>query len=790
MHYKKELTYKNLLMNFEFLPEFKDTKEISGYKDIIGQDRAIDAVEFGLSMDRKGYNIFVSGGMGTGKKSYILEKLKCHARSLPTPKDWCYVYNFKNPYKPKALCLHSGEACSFKENIDDLMELIYKEVPKSFSDQIYEKERNDIIDKNKKKISKFVGMLQNEARSYGFKVKDSSEGFSFIPLINQNEMSEKEYDNLSEIEREEINSNVSELKLIALEVIKKTKEIKKEMARELKDLDANVSLSIMDDSIKNIRRLYGYSRDVLDYLDDFQDDIIENIDLFIDYEDEKDSEEFDDTIFNRYRVNIFVSSKDIEGVPVIYEEQPEYSSLIGSVEYENRHGSLITDFTMIKPGSLHEANGGYIVIEAEALLKSYGGWIALKRSLKTQKISIQSLQSLKNQYDIISLTNLVPDDIPLDIKVVLLGSPDIYYLLYINDEYFREFFKVKAQFDEEIKNANGNSLKILGFISNYCHENSLPPITRDGVKEIFKYASRLVDSKNYYTARMEKIVDLIEEAATLSKKKNKIQISKEDIKESLGNIDNRYNIYKEKTLLRYEEGKYVIDIKGYKVGEINGLSVIDIGDYCFGKQSKITIVTYASNDGIVNIEREVDMSGSIHSKGILVLSGYFNETFGKEYPISFGASICFEQLYGGVDGDSASLAELLTLISSLAEVPINQGIAVTGSVNQKGLVQPVGGVNEKIEGFFSVCKKFGFDGTQGVILPIQNIDELILNDEVIEAVKNGLFHIFPVKTVDECFNIICKEPINNEYKGNIYPYIKNMVKDKLIKYNECFREKK
>ncbi|MEG1416756.1 MAG: ATP-binding protein [Clostridium sp.] len=791
MRNKNELTYQNLLMDFDFLPEFNSTREISGYRDIIGQDRAVDAVEFGLSMDRVGYNIFVSGGMGTGKKSYILEKLKAHAKNLPTPKDWCYVYNFSNPYKPRALWLHSGEAPKFKEDIEELMNLLYREVPRSFTDNIYERERNDIIDKYKKKISKLMNILQNEAGLNGFKVKNTSEGFAFIPLRDdEDEMSEKEYEDLTEKEREEINAKVSELKLVALEVIKKTKEIKKQMGQRLQDLDSSVSLAIMDDSFKNLKMLYGYSRDILDYLDDLQEDIIEYIEIFIEYEDEKDSEEFDDSFFKRYDVNVFVTYKDQEGVPVIFEENPDYSSLIGSIEYENKHSGLITDFSMIKPGSLHEANGGYLVIEAEALLKSYGGWMALKRSLKTKKISIQSLQNLKSQYDVISLTNLVPDDIELDIKIVLLGNMYTYYLLYDNDEYFREFFKVKAEFDTEIKNTGSNSMKILGFISNYCSENSLPPITRDGVKIIFKYSARLVDSRKYYSSRMEKIVDLIEEAASLTKKRGKVQIDAHDISDALEKVEYRHSMYREKVLAMYEEGKYITDVNGYKVGEINGLSVLDIGDYRFGRQNKITIATYSSSDGIVNIEREVDMSGNIHSKGILVLSGYFNETYGKDKSISFGASICFEQLYSGVDGDSASLAELVALTSSLSDTPISQSIAITGSVNQKGMVQPVGGVNEKIEGFFEVCKRFGLDGTQGAILPKQNIDDLILSQEVLEAIRNGLFHVYAVEKVEEVFEIVCQSDVLSKYQGHVYLYVKERVKDKLDAYSASKGDKK
>lgn len=787
MQYKKEIKYKNLLMDFDFLPEFKDTSEITGYKDIIGQGRAIEAIDFGLSIDKKGYNIYISGEMGTGKRSYILDKLKKDAKNQKSPKDWCYVYNFNDPYKPKALWLKSGDAYKFKEDIEEVINLLFKEIPKSFSDYVYEKERNDIIDGYKKQISKFINILSEEAGKYNFKVKNTSDGFAFIPMLNDKEMSEQEYDDLDEYEKDKMNSKVSDLKLVALEVIKNTKEIKKQMAEELKELDNKVTLSIIDDHIEKIKENYGYSSDIIDYLNDFEEDILDKIDAFSEYdEEEKDSEEIDENFFKRYSVNVLVSSKDLEGVPVIYEEQPEYSSLIGNVEYENKQGNLVTDFTMIKPGSLHRANGGYLVIEAEALVKSYAGWIALKRSLKTGKISIQSLQSLKSQYDIISLTNLEPDEIPLDVKVVLLGSSYLYYLLYDNDEYFREFFKVKAEFDETIKVSTSTSLKILGFISNYCSDNNYPPITRDGVKEILKYSCREVDSRLYFTARMEKVVDLIDEASILALKREEKKITRKDIKETLNNINKRFGIYKEKTLEKYKEGKYILNIKGYKVGEINGLSVIDVGDFRFGKPNKITAATYVCKGTIVNIEREADMSGNIHNKGVLILSGYFKETFGRERPVSFGASLCFEQLYGGVDGDSASVAELVCLISSLSDVPINQGIAITGSINQKGVVQPVGGVNEKIEGFFDVCKSFGLDGNQGVVLPSRNVEDLILNDDVIDAVRKGLFHIYPVDNIEECFEIVSSKDYLGKMRGSAYDSVKEKVFEKLNSYSEHF----
>lgn len=785
MVYKKEVNYKDLLIDFDFLPEFKNTNELKSNKGIIGQERAIEAIEFGLSVDKKGYNIFILGSMGTGKRSYILDKLKNYSQRAKNIKDWCYLCNFNDPYKPKAIWFKSGDAYKFKKSMDDLLEILYRDIPKIFSDSMYERERNNIVEKQKKLISRLVEKLQNEAEKNDFKLKSTSDGYAFIPAKYGKEMTEEEYDDLGEKEKDKLNKKVSELKILALDVIKKTKEYKKIIVNELRLLDRKTTLYIINDTIDKMKNIYSYNDKIIEYIDELKEDIIENIDAFIYYEEEKESEEFDKNFFNRYSVNILVSSNK-DKVPVIFEKQPDYNNLIGTIEYENKRDRLITDFTMIKPGSLHKANGGYIIIEAEDILKGHRGWEALKRSLKTEKISIGGL---KTREDSIYLNNIEPDDIELDVKVILLGTSYLYYLLYNNDDDFKEFFKIKAEFDDEIKNSTKNTFKIVGFISNYCTENNMLPINRDGIKEILRYSCREADNKMFFTGKMGKIVDLIEESNILCRQENRKEISGFDIKSTINNIEKRFNVYKEKTIEKYLEGVYVFDIKNFKVGEINGLSVIDVGDFKFGKQSKITATTYASKIGIVNIEREVSMSGSIHSKGVLILSGYFNENFGKDKPISFGASLCFEQLYGGVDGDSASLAELMALISSLSETPINQGIAVTGSINQKGIVQPVGGVNEKIEGFFDVCNTFELDGTQGVILPKRNLNNLILKDDIVEAVKKGLFHIYPVETIEEGFNIITSKNLNSRSRKNIYNEIKEKVCKRLELYNEVNNKK-
>lgn len=780
----KKLTPKDLRLDFELLPAFDTTSEISPFKDVIGQQRAVDAIDLGLLMDKSGYNIYVSGKNGCGKKSYVIKKVSEYAKKLETPCDWCYVYNFKDSNKPSVLWLKTGTAEDFKNDIETFINSLFEDVPEYFSDESYEKERNIIIENYQKEILKYVERLYEESKKKGFNVKNTNDGFAFIPLIDgKDEMTEKQYNELPEEDKNSINEKAAYLKLIALDVIRKTKYLKKEMNDKIKDLDNRISLTIVERKINELIEKYSYNSRIVEYLKDMQDDVIENIDAFMDY-DEYD-EKFDENFFKKYFVNIMVSNKEGEGAPVIYEAIPEYHNLIGIIEYENKQGTLVTDFTMIKPGSLHRANGGFIIIDALQLITSYQGWDALKRCIKSKKIFIENL---KNQFDIIPLATLEPEEIPLKIKVILLGNPLIYYILFNYDDDFKEMFKIKADFEEEIRKDEGTVLKLLGFISSYCEENGIIPITRDGIVEIMKYSSRLAENRNYFTASFDKIVDVIDLAAIEANKRADNKIDRCHIRNAVSAIEKRHSILKDRIIEMYKEGKYIVTLSGYKVGEINALSVIDYGDFVFGKQNRITVTTFAGKDGVINIERETQMSGNIHNKGIMILSGYIGETFGQNMPVSFNANICFEQLYGEIDGDSASTAELLALMSSLGDIPIKQSIAVTGSINQKGEIQPVGGINEKIEGYFDICSVYGLDGSHGVIIPFSNIDELVLKDEVIDAVEKNKFHIYAVKNIDECMEILMDERLKGN--GKAMDIVKSRIANKMEKYKNSFTDRK
>ncbi len=779
-----ELGKGDLDITWDSLPKFHNTSEVSCYKELIGQERAAEAIDLGLIIDKGGYNIYISGNSGMGKRSYAIKRIMEFAEKKSTAWDWSYVYNFNDLNKPIALRLKPGTAQEFKMDVEGFVEELFDEVPRFFSNDEYQKEKNMLVEAYQKEILGIADKLYEEAKNKCFNVKSTGEGFAFIPIKDGTEMSEREYSQITEEERSIINVNVTNLKLTAYDVIKQTKIIKKNMVASLRELEDRTSGKIVDSKIRDLVNKYGYDKKIFDYLIDLRDDIIENISAF--FEEEDENKGYDENFFKRYYINVMVCNKDVSGAPVVYEDTPEYHNLLGIIEYENKSGNLVTDFTMIQPGSLHRANGGYLIIDALQLMGSYKGWEALKRCLRGESITIENL---KNQFDIIPMVTLKPEEIPLKVKIVLLGNPYIFHVLYKYDEDFHELFKIRADFEDEIKNIDGTALKILGFISNYCREKGILPISCDGVLEIFKYSTRLTESRQYFTASMHSIVEMIDQAYAIAEANEKDMIGRKDIKAAIAARERRHGLYRDKILEMYKERKYIVDLKGYKIGEINGLSVLDFGDVSFGKVSRITAATFAGRDGIINIERETNMSGDIHSKGVMILSGYIGETFGQTMPISFSASICFEQLYGEVDGDSASAAELVALMSSLGDIPIKQSIAITGSVNQRGEIQPIGGVNEKIEGFFDICSLFGLDGSQGVVIPHSNIDELILKDEVISAVERGLFHIYAVKSIGDCIEILCRLKENTHGKKQIFDVLKDNINVKLNRYRNSFYEK-
>ena len=712
-----QLKRKDIQLSFDILPMFSTTMEILPYENIIGQKQATKSINIGLAMEKKGYNIFVSGESGTGKTSYIIKKVEEYAKSLQDPSDWCYVYNFEEEIKPLAIPLLTETATEFKEEVEKFISSIFKEAPTLFNDESYEQRKSNIIEKYEKLSIHFSNELYNTAETLHFRVETTpEENFVFIPLIDGKDMDTQIYNKFSEAEKGIINGGLNKLRLLSFEVLNKMQVSNKEMDKELKDLDDAITASLIDNRISIIKKKYGSNDKVNCFLKLLRQDIMKNIYMFLDYmdedEDKQNNKAKDRSFFKRYEVNVLVSNKEGKGAPVIFEDSPEHNNIFGKIEYKNDIGSIVTDFTMIRPGSLHLANGGFLIMDAEQFFFNPISWKVLKRCLKSDSIILENVKSDLELYPII---NLSPEDIPLQVKIILIGTNMSYSILNGNDDDFNELFKIKAEFDHQIENEKENLQKILGFLTHYITENSLLHITRNGIIEILRYSARLAENRDYLTASMNKLLEIIDLASVLARKQGANLIDESHILGSIEEFQNMHNLYKKKILEMYKNRLYMVDLKGTRIGQINGLSVIDTGDCAVGQQHKITVATYAGKKGIINIEREANMSGSIHSKGILILSGFVGELLGQTIPLSFNASIVFEQLYSVIEGDSASGAELIALLSSLSDFPIKQSLAITGSINQKGEIQPIGGVNEKIEGFFDICNLYGLDGTHGVI---------------------------------------------------------------------------
>lgn len=778
-----ELTRKELEYRWVNMPYFENSSEISPYNSIIGQEEAIKTIKFALDMNKKGYNLFITNVDDRVNRNYVINEIIEYAKGQKTPLDWCYGYNFLESNKPCIISLKAGSSYKFKNDLEGLVNDLFDKLPEMFSEEEYEISRNGIMEKYQSEILEFAAMLHEAAKEKSFNVKSTREGFAFIPIRNDKEMSETEYNELCPEERKKINAAVKDLKIDALDVLRKTKILKKNMEIELNRLDECLCNRALEKHFMEFKEQYSYSKEAIDYLEALKKDVIENIDAFI--EGESQEEKYDDAFYKRYLVNVMIYNGNVLGAPVVYEEYPEYHNLIGIVEYENKSGNLVTDFTMIEPGSLHRANGGYLIVDAKQLLLSLHGYEALKKALKSDSIIIENL---KNQYELIPISALRPEAIPLNTKVILFGNDHIYSILQSIDREFSELFKIKVEFNSEFRNYDDGAMKICGAINLYCSENKIPPISQAGLVELLKYSSKIAEDKRYFTADINQLFSVIDEAAILNQNHKEV-IDAKTIKETIEARDKRSGLLKNKIINMYRDGIYFIKTIGYEIGQINGLAVIDLGDSKLGKQNRITVNTFPGKNGIVNIEREANMSGNIHSKGIMILSSFINKLFGNREFITFNASICFEQVYGEIDGDSASAAELIALISSLGDIPLKQGIAVTGSVNQVGEIQPVGGVVEKIEGYYDICNVFGLNGDQGVIIPQSNINNVILREDILDSVEKGSFKLYAVEKIEDCFDILCSSDYKSNNRKKVFELVRESIDSKLEFYKNILCEK-
>lgn len=758
---------------------FNTTEEIAASDGIIGQDRAVRSTQLGLMINKKGYNIYISGTTGTGKTSYARKVLGKKAKEEPVPNDICYVYNFRQNSNPSLIELPSGKGKEFKKDMEDFSNDIQESIEKAFSSSDYEEQKKEIYSQVKKKRQEKMQELYKYAEEQGFVLKGSNAGYLSIPILDGKEIDAETYENLDSEIKQKIADKSINVHEKAGEVIKKVQETDNEGKEKIKEAQDNLALSAIGHIIKKISEKYKENEKIVKYLEDIKKDILENINIFIEKREEVNmlplnffkKDEKQETL-SKYKVNLLVDNSESEGAPVIFESNPTYHNLAGRIEYDNEMGVIITDYKNIKAGAIHRANGGYLILQARDVLMNPFVWEALKRVISTEELNIDDL---REQYGAIIINSLKPEPLKVKLKIILIGSPEIYYLLYHYDEDFKKLFKIKADFDEEMDFNSLHLNKLAEFIGNFCKEEKIRHLDKGGMAKLVEYSMRLSGSQSKLATRFNELIEIVFEANAYAEMEKKKNIDENSLIKAIREKDYRRNTYQEKLNEEIKKNRIIISTEGKETGQINGLAVLSLGDFMFGKPSRITVSTFMGKSGIVNIERESKLSGKIHDKGVLILSGFMGEEFAQDKHLSFSANIVFEQLYGGIDGDSASSAELYALLSSLSGVAIDQGIAVTGSVNQKGEIQPIGGVTEKIEGFFDVCNQRGLSGTQGVIIPQQNIEDLVLKNEVIDAVKDGKFHIYSVQYIRQGIEILT---------GFSYEEIKELVNKKLQTFDE------
>ena len=736
------------------LMKCESTEDLSPLEGIIGQERAVRALRFGLDIKEQGFNIFAAGQSGTGRTTAVKEFLEEIAKTKPVPLDCCYVNNFKNSYEPKAVKLPPGKGKVFQRDISNLVSEVRRELPKAFESEDYAAKREATIGAIEEERKSLFAQLSKRAQEEGFVLQSSRIGLLTIPVVKGRPLNEKEFLSLKPEMREEIQKRREGLDADVRNAMRQLRGLERKTSGEVKKMNREAALYAVGYLVNDLKEEYEEFLEIVDYLDEVQADILENIEQFIG-EPKAPAQlrlpGMEEIPFRKYEVNVIVDNADLKGAPVILELNPTYQNLFGRIEKEARFGVLTTDFTMIRGGSLHRANGGYLVLPAEEVIRNMFSWDGLKRALTNQQITIEEAGE---RLGFITTKGLKPAPVPLDIKVILIGNPLVHQMLYMYDMEFKELFKVKADFDVTMDRNEENMHKYASFVCTFCRKEKLRHLDSSAVAKVIAYGSRLADDKEKLSTRFADVADIIREANFYATQEDSEYVSASHVRKAIEERIYRSSLIQEKVRELIERDVLLIDTEGEAVGQVNGLSVMSLGDFAFGRPSRVTATIGIGREGLVDIEREAKLGGPIHTKGVMILSGVLSEKYARDKPLSLSARLVFEQSYSGVEGDSASSTELYAMLSALSGLSIKQSVAVTGSVNQKGEVQAIGGVNEKVEGFFEVCKAKGLTGQQGVLVPQSNVQNLMLKEEVVEAVKEGKFHIYSVKTIDEGIEIL------------------------------------
>lgn len=769
----------------------KSTEELIPLEGIIGQERAVKALKLGLNIENGGFNIFVSGYSGTGRMTGVKNFVEELAKSKSIPPDWVYVNNFKNSYEPKAVKLPSGKGKVFADDMGSFISSIMELLPKTFSSKDYSEKKESITRGIEEQKNRLIQNLRKKAYQQGFALKTSQIGLFVVPAIGGKPMTEDQYLDLSQKQKDEIQSKKVGVNKALQNTVNLIGDLDRKINNEVKKLNHKVALYSIERFVNDIKENYKDNQGIQDYIEEVEEDILKNIKNFLPIKPAKGVVPnifpwMKELPFKKYEVNVLVDNSGLKGAPVIIEQNPTHQNLFGRIEKEAQFGVLSTDFTMIHSGSMHKANNGFIVMPVEDLFKNIFSWDSLKMSLRDKKIIIEEASE---KLGIISTKGLKPEPIPLNIKVILIGIPYHYNILYNADSEFKKHFKVKADYDLVMKRDSANIKNYGRFICTFCIKENLNHLKSSAVAKILEYGTRLAGDQNKISTRFSEISNIITEANYYAKASGNSFIKEEHITKAIEEKYYRSNLIQEKIREMIKDGTMLIDTTGNVVGQVNGLSVLSLGDYSFGRPSRVTVSIGMGKAGIIDIERETKMGGPIHTKGVLILSGYLTEKYAIDRPLNISARIVFEQSYGGIEGDSASGAELYAMLSALSGVPISQDLAVTGSVNQKGEVQAIGGVNEKIEGFFEVCKMRGLNRKQGVLIPHSNIKNLMLKDEVIKEVEAENFSIYGIKTIDEGIEVLTGIKAGKRGKTGKFPkdtinfLIDERIKDFTEKFN-------
>jgi lon-related putative ATP-dependent protease len=736
--------------------DFKTTEEIPSLESTIGQDHAVKAVNFGLRINKRGYNLYAAGIPGTGKTTLVRNIIRKLAKDRETPDDWCYLHNFQNPECPCAVRLKAGQGHFFQKEMEQLIQFLQKKIPEVFQSKECTEERDQIIEKGNRAKQALFQEIVEKGRDRGFEIKSTRTGFTFTPLKKGKPILPEEVKQLTVEEKSRIDNDQKKITASLRDLTNKFHRLDQETEEALEKFDQGVASFAIEGRFHGLQERYRDQEKISEFLNEVHEDILNNFKEFLPAPETNlpflsSMEDHQNHHLTRYKVNLLVDNRNTVGAPLIEENHPTYANLVGRIEKRARFGTLKTDFTLIRSGAILKANGGYLVVNILDLLTHPFSWEALKKVIKTGELVIEDAGEL---YGILSTSGMRPEPIPVEMKVVVIGNSDIHSLLQHYDEDFAKFFNVKADFGTSTRRTDKEVEKYIQFTARVCREENLKPFDKSALAELLALISRKVDHKERLSLQFNEVANLIREAAFWCEEEGAKIVTAEHVEKAFEEKVYRSNLLEHRIQEVIDEGVLMIDAEGEKVGQVNGLAVYMDGDYSFGTPTRITSRTYLGRKGVINLERESELSGKTHSKGVMILSNYLGGRYAQQHPLSLSASLAFEQSYDEIDGDSASAAELIAVLSSLSEIPLKQDLAITGSISQHGEIQPIGGVNEKIEGFFQTCRNRGLSGTQGVIIPYQNVKHLCLKKEVIEAVKDGQFHLYRVRHVDEALELL------------------------------------